>query len=545
MVVDRISEYTRRIEMLQQQRAVFNNVWDQISEVVRPEAASFTGTYDTPGRKAGARLLDAVGQHSCELLAAGFYSLLTNPQTKWFDLQTTNPTLRDLPQVKQWLIDSSQVLATEMQRPQTGFTQALQEFYLDYCAFGNGILYTTSTPDSHALQFIALPLQECFFLEGPDNQVASLYRKYRRKVAEVVDFFTLPAVSKDVHDAYLAGRYDESVDLLHVIEPSSQALSQWNTLAYSNIYIDLSHKHIMHQGGFHERPFQVARFRKTSYEIYGRGPGHTALPDLQTLQEVMKTTLKAAQKLVDPPLAIPDAAFIEPVNLKPGAVTFYRPDGPNDQIIPLNGNADPSWGFQTAQDIRNRIRSMFYVDQLQLNEGPQMTATEVLQRTEEKMRMMGPVVGRAMTELLSPLIERSFYILYRKGLLPSAPPQVLESWPGLSIVYLSPFAKVLDQNEANGIMRVTQLISPFMDVNPEVMDIFSTDNIARRLMDMYAIYPACVRTEEEVAALRTQRAEAAQQQQMVQMMQQGGQGFANMASGLKQLSEAQAGTPAL
>jgi hypothetical protein len=59
---------------------------------------------------------------------------------------------------------------------------------------------------------------------------------------------------------------------------------------------------------------------------------------------------------------------------------------------------------------RNAIRDTFYVNQLMMQNGPQMTATEVVQRNEEKMRLLGPVLGRLQSELLRPLIDRTFAI---------------------------------------------------------------------------------------------------------------------------------------
>ena len=66
---------------------------------------------------------------------------------------------------------------------------------------------------------------------------------------------------------------------------------------------------------------------------------------------------------------------------------------------------------------RTAIRNVFYVDQLMLQQGPQMTATEVIQRNEEKMRLLGPVLGRLQSELLKPLIDRVFNILLRNNQL--------------------------------------------------------------------------------------------------------------------------------
>ena len=50
-----------------------------------------------------------------------------------------------------------------------------------------------------------------------------------------------------------------------------------------------------------------------------------------------------------------------------------------------------------------------------------MTATEVAERRQEKMLLLGPVLQRLKTELLDPLIERTYYILLRQGAIPPAP----------------------------------------------------------------------------------------------------------------------------
>jgi hypothetical protein len=47
-----------------------------------------------------------------------------------------------------------------------------------------------------------------------------------------------------------------------------------------------------------------------------------------------------------------------------------------------------------------------------------MTATEVMQRTEERMRLLGPILGRMEAELLGPIITRVFGIMLRQGAVP-------------------------------------------------------------------------------------------------------------------------------
>ena len=74
-----------------------------------------------------------------------------------------------------------------------------------------------------------------------------------------------------------------------------------------------------------------------------------------------------------------------------------------------------------------------------LQQGPQMTATEVIQRNEEKMRLLGPVLGRLQSELLKPMIDRCFAILLRNNQFAQAPEFL--SGQDIEIEYVSPLAK--------------------------------------------------------------------------------------------------------
>ena len=533
----RVDTYKERLEQLQSARSSFNAQWDEVSKVVRPAAASFCSPFNTTGKKQDGMLMDGVGQHSNELLAAGFYSLLTNPSTQWFDLATSDPALNSQRAVQIWLREVARIMFFEIQRPQTGFTTSLHELYLDHGAYGNGVMFITESPDLSSLAFMALPLQESYFIENDRGQVVSLYRHYTRTVAQLVERFGMEGVHEAVAQAFANNRRNETVQVLHVIEPNaSRGLTDRSIhKEYSSLYMDLTNGHFMHQSGFDEKPFMAVRFYKSTNEIYGRGPGSSALADLKMLQEILKTTLRGAQKVVDPPLMAPDQGYLSNIRVNPGGVTYFRRGlSQDDRLQPLITGGRPELGEQLAAGIRQRVQEIFYVDQLQLNQGPQMTATEVLQRTEEKMRLMGPVVGRAQTELLGPCIQRVFGLLSRAGRLPSPPQELIESGAKLQIVYTSPFAKSQDQTEANGLLRVQQMITPFVSVDPTVMDVFDTEAIARGLGEMYAINPKYFRTQEDVQALRQQRANAQQQQEMMQqleMLKTGSEGVAALAKG--------------
>ena len=165
---------------------------------------------------------------------------------------------------------------------------------------------------------------------------------------------------------------------------------------------------------------------------------------------------------------------------------------------------------------RNAIRQAFYVDQLLLGQGANMTATEVLQRNEEKMRLLGPVLGRLQAELLQPLISRSFALLLRAGLLP-APPEELQG-QDIDIEYVSPLAKAQKLTDLQAMLRGFEILLQVSQVAP-VTDYLDGDAMVQYLVETAGLPARVIRVTAEVEEVRRQQAEqAAMQQQMQQEM---------------------------
>lgn len=535
-VPKRVREWRDKFAQMQADRSVFNSHWDEVAKVVAPDSARFTSDYNMAGEKHRSELYDSIGQACNERLAAGFYSMLTSPTQKWFELSTNVNDLDNDYDVQVWLHEVSSRMFVEMSRPQCGFVTAIQEVYHSLGAFGNGIIFVTESPNLSLLQFNSLPLQECYFGESLGTKVDTLYRHYRRTAAQLAKTFGLERLSERAQKLFEQGNISEKIDILHIIEP----IQATNGKPFRTAYIELQNNHIISEGSYDESPFAIGRFYKTSYEIYGRGPGSTALADLNTLQQISKTVLKGAQKMVDPPLMVPDQGFIGSIRVAPGSISYFRQGlSADDKIQPLLTQGAPALGEDIAQSIRVRIREMFFNDQLQMSEGPQMTATEVLQRAEDRMRLLGPVVGRTQAELLGPLLERVFGLLMRAGRLPEPPQILLDPSVKLRIVYQSLMFKALEQTEANGLLRVAQLISPFMAADPTVMDVFNTEQIARHLGQVYSLNPRFFRSTREVEAMRQQRQQQQAMQQQIEMAAQGGAALKDTAQGMATLGQMQ------
>lgn len=206
-----------------------------------------------------------------------------------------------------------------------------------------------------------------------------------------------------------------------------------------------------------------------------------------------------------------------PIRTVPGGLNFYRA-GTRDRIEPLQIGANNPLGLQMEEQRRQAIRSAFYVDQLILGQGPQMTATEVVQRTEEKMRLLGPVLGRLQAELLQPLIGRVFALLTRQNEFAPAP----EFMTGmeLDIEYVSPLAKAQRAADAQSGAQLFELLAPVAQIDQGILDYVDSDGLAKFMIHALGIPAKMVRGEREVAQLRQQRAEQqAQAQQMAEVSQ--------------------------
>jgi len=228
-----------------------------------------------------------------------------------------------------------------------------------------------------------------------------------------------------------------------------------------------------------------------------------------------KTIIQAAQKMIDPPLLVPDDGFLLPIRTQPGGLNFYR-SGSRDTITPLQTGANIPIGLNMEEQRRLAIRSAFFVDQLLSGSTPNMTATEVIQRQEERMRVIGPVLGRLMNEMLRPLIDRAFALMLRADML-ATPPEVLQGLD-IDIEYVSPLARAQKSSSVNGVIRALEILMPLSQQLP-VGDHIDPDGLVNYLTESLGVPKKVLKPQSSIDEEREQRA-MMQQEQMERQMEQ-------------------------
>ena len=503
-----------KLNTLRGARGTWTNQWQDIADFIVPRKNNVTST-KADGEKRNFQVLDNTAMNSNELLAGALHGLLTNPYGMWFEYTTGDLALDDSDNVRIWLQDAAR--RTHHVINNSNFQTEVHELYIDMPSFGTGCMLMEEDKQE-IIRFSTKFIAEYFIEENHLGKVDRIYREWKWSADKIVAEYGIENCPKEVVDAFKAGAATTFM-LVHSVYPASimDETAKEDIILSQHTLVDLDKD--LRKGTFSSFPYVAPRWSKASGETYGRSPGMTALPEIKILNKMSETMLIGAQKVVDPPVQLPDDGFILPLITRPGGINFYRA-GSNDIIKPIFNDTRIDFGEAALESRRKRVRDAYYVDQLQLQQqGPMMTATEVMQRTEEKMRLLGPMLGRMQSEFLRPMIDRVFDIMLKRNMFLPIPTEL--NGKKIDVRYSSFIARAQRSNEAQGVSRFLQAIAPFISLDPSVADNLDGDSAIGIFSAMFGTPAEIVRPKRAVQAIRTQKAQAAQQAQQAAQMQQG------------------------
>jgi hypothetical protein len=259
-----------------------------------------------------------------------------------------------------------------------------------------------------------------------------------------------------------------------------------------------------------------------------------ALPDILTINSLVELILKATEKVVDPPTKVTERGLLSDLDLEPAGLTVVRT---MDSMEPYESGARFDVSQLQRTELQRQIRSIFFVDQLELKESPAMTATEVQTRYELMQRLLGPTLGRLQSDYLDPLVQRTFNILYRAGQLGEPPSIVLDSSGELDIIYTGPLVRAQRADIAQGVARWVASLAELSEVEPEILDIPDWDAIAKELGSLEGVPAKLMRSNNQIKKRRQEREEAQAEMIQGEVDEQVGKGREAMAKGEAALQE--------
>lgn len=531
----------QRWESLKSERSSWMSHWQEVSEVLTPRTGRFFPSDNNRGDKRHRKILDNTGTRALRTLAGGMMAGMTSPARPWFRLTTMSPELDESYEVKDWLTRATTVM--QMIFSKSNVYRALHTAYEELGAYGTCAVIIYDDPDN-AVHCMPLTIGEYAIATDGRGRVNTLYREFRMTVSQLVQEFGYENCSKATQKQFDDHNYDEWVTVINAIEPRDMRdpeKQDAKNMPYQSVYFEESSEDgaILRESGFRTFPALCGRWCVSGGDIYGTSPGMEALGDLNQLQQEQFRKSQAIDYQSNPPVVVPADLKDDESAIVPGGTVFVDSTSQAQTVrsafdVPLRIDAL----LQDIQDVRQRVNEAFYKDifmMLTEKAGDRMTATEVAERHEEKMLMLGPVLDRLNSELLDPLITIVFNRMAELGMLPPVPEEL--QYADLNVDFISILAQSQKAVTTNAIDRFTNSLGVIAGMDRQVLDNFDADYWVQTYADSLGVDARLVRPQSMVAKIRQARAEAQQAQQQLANAQQ-------QAATLKDLSAAQVGAQA-
>jgi len=261
----------------------------------------------------------------------------------------------------------------------------------------------TPIGSNSAFAFTAIPMRDVAVLRNHSGEISAVFHTAELTLAAVMEKYP-----DWVPPANLRGA-DGDVKIKLVQSLVGEKFTAW---------IDAGgnpDNNLVARGWFKTNPYIIFRWSVATGEIYGRSPVMRALPDIKTANKVVELILKNASIAVAGIWQADDDGIInlQNINLTPGAIIPKAVGSAG--LTPLESGADFDVSQLVLADLRTRIRRAMLADKMDASSEKVMTATEIVARGTDMLRILGATYGRILAELLRPLIDRGLQILGRRG----------------------------------------------------------------------------------------------------------------------------------
>jgi hypothetical protein len=504
---------------LKGQRSNFDTYYQTLHDYFYVEAENINRTY-YPGTELDyLYLLDGTSLELADILAAGIDNYLTPQASKWFTLEHPDKHIRDNKNVRQWMQDVADEVNFTLNR--SNFYNQMPIFYKSSGVYGTSALILEEDNEDD-LRFYNLPIKQVFITEDAREKPLEYYMVFDLTAEQAYTKFG-DLVDKDIIESLKTKRDpDKCYEFVYYLGPRvmrEYGSETADNMAIRGVWVESKSKKIMKEEGYNEMPAVAHRFYKRPRIAYGFSPAMKALPWIRMINTMADTMLRAAMKQTDPPIAVPDSGFLAPMNFNPRAQNYYKKGklDPTKDIAPIGNYGNVNIGFETIQYYSDKAGSMMFKDAFInfTNVTKQMTVPEVMQRANEQMTLLGPAVGRYMSDVLQPLIERSIAMLWRKGRLPQIPEEMVMN-PEYDVKFIGRLAQAQKQSEMNNLTNALSIAGQIAQFKPEALDKINADATIDELWGITNAPAGMIFDNKEVKEIRMARAE---QMQMAQELE--------------------------
>ncbi len=526
-----------RQSQLEEIREPYENGWGDVTRLVNPrrELIRDSQRFDEKGDARGRRAYTGEPQAALGIWADGMQGHLVSQSLRWFKGIVDDSFLGRVDEVQQYLQRYDEAMYGEYNR--SNFYSILGEWFRDAGSIGTATLFTEEDIGRGVAVHIPIHPREIFVAEDRYGNVDTVFRKFFLTAKQAVEKFGTerlhPSIIKDSE-----GKPEARHEFIHATFPNTDRMFG-SLLAIhkpiASVYMqktkkeDIEDGEIVRRSGFDTNPYAVWRFRKNSDEPYGYSPATDVMVSIKKANQFSKTLMKAAQMASgEGPYNVPEHMRGN-VRINPGGFNYFPKGG--DVMGAVNTNMNYPIAIDREEKVKNIIEDAYRVEFFLIlaRAEREMTATEIVERANEKSVLLGPQTDRLITEGLRKVFDIVSDIADKGGRLPE-PPQILVDAVeeakaegrvpvSINIRFIGPLAvaqrrQIELQPLKVGLNELGQASVLF----PKVLDRVDPDRLSDRILDVSNFPQGVMRTDAELNDFREQQAAELAQQQAQQQL---------------------------
>ena len=506
------------------ERSNQKNNWELLSEFLTPNQYNNYNTKRSKGLKNTQRLYDSTGPKAVKDLASVLNETLTNEQLKFIKFKFEDEKFNKDRNAVDWLDKANNTFNDAV--TDSNFNSAINSFYSQYVALGSSCILVEEKPNTPMrfgkLIFKAISMTDIVWTQNPEGIVDTIYRRIKmtnenalRKYGEFSEDIVKQAEADPDKEreliVHVSPRKDKDINI------DRAGLAPGSERPFLSCVVDRESNTVIEEDGYFEFPYLCVRWDLMPDEVYGRGRGHLALPEVRSLNRIRELYLEALALVIFPPMKAVKRQLTSDPNWAPKAIN-YVPD--MNSLEPMRLGIDlnsAQFGMKEAED---KINGIFFIDKLFFaprdQQGEQTTA-EVNERISQMGKVLGSTVGRLISELLQPMTKRVYGILLRGSALPELPSNLEDEAAKLTVEYVNPLTRSRRIEEVQATQRLAQDAALLAQIGlTDALDILDVDAIMKANAEIYGVPVGVLRDQKEVDAARQQRAQQQQQQQQIE-----------------------------
>lgn len=485
-----VQNVLNRESQMERKKLPWNSQFQLVGEFVHLRKQEFQSEH-TVGEFLTRDIFDPSAVKASRTAASTLLSLLWPMTTNRIKL-TPPDSLEGTDEEKKYYEKVTKILLRVMDNPKGNFGIATGEYMLDQVDFGTSGVEIVKDKKTK-VRYVPWGVKHMSIEEGANDEVDTVYLSVKMTVQKLVKTYGIDKVSKKTREEFNNSQYDIEKKVIIAIEPRITGVigKKGNkNMPFASAHVEKEAKHLLKESGFEEMPIKVTRFTKLLGEVYGRSLAMDAMPDILQSNVVWETTVMAIEKSMDPALGMYSDGVLGggDIDTSAGALVVFNPsDQAKDRqpIFQIQTIGEFKQVAALLETLNERISDHFLIDRLlDFNNESEMTATEATLRDRMRSATLGQIFNRQIASYFTPAIERTFNILLaedhlgvvagsdaddgKKLIIPESIAELMASGEEVfDIQYFTPAMRIMQAEEAEGILRTADLVEKFVTMGFE------------------------------------------------------------------------------